>query len=185
MDNLPKLIQETEELTNQFLTANKSLYLVGGIVRDLFLKSEMTSEVDLDLTTDALPEEIKQIVSPIAKNLWLPGEKFGTIGIHHNDRTYEITTHRAESYDSNSRKPEVTYSTNIEEDLSRRDFTINAMAISLPQGTLMDPFNGKNDLSEGILRTPLTPEESFSDDPLRMLRAARFTAVYNLNPHQN
>ena len=182
MDNLPKLIQETEELTNQFLTANKSLYLVGGVVRDLFLKSEITSEVDLDLTTDALPEEIKQIVSPIATNLWLPGEKLGTIGIHHNDRTYEITTHRAESYDSNSRKPEVTYSTNIEEDLSRRDFTINAMAISLPQGTLMDPFNGKNDLSEGILRTPLTPEESFSDDPLRMLRAARFTAVYNLNP---
>ena len=182
MDNLPKLIQETEELTNQFLTANKSLYLVGGVVRDLFLKSEMTSEVDLDLTTDALPEEIKQIVSPIAKNLWLTGEKFGTIGIHHNDRTYEITTHRAESYDPNSRKPEVTYSTNIEEDLSRRDFTINAMAISLPQGTLIDPFNGKNDLSERLLRTPLTPEESFSDDPLRMLRAARFTAVFNLNP---
>ena len=182
MDNLPKLIQETEELTNQFLIANKSLYLVGGIVRDLFLKSEMTSEVDLDLTTDALPEEIKQIVSPIAKNLWLPGEKFGTIGIHHNDRTYEITTHRAESYDSNSRKPEVTYSTNIEEDLSRRDFTINAMAISLPQGTLIDPFNGESDLLEGLLRTPLTPEESFSDDPLRMLRAARFTAAYNLTP---
>ena len=95
MDNLPKLIHETEELTNQFLRANKSLYLVGGIVRDLFLKSEITSEVDLDLTTDALPEEIKQIVAPIASNLWLPGEKFGMIGIHYNDRIYEITTHRA------------------------------------------------------------------------------------------
>lgn len=182
MDNLPKLIQETEELTNQFLIANKSLYLVGGIVRDLFLKSEITSEVDLDLTTDALPEEIKQIVAPIATNLWLPGEKFGTIGIHYNDRIYEITTHRAESYDPDSRKPEVTYSTNIEEDLSRRDFTINAMAISLPEGTLIDPFNGESDLLEGLLRTPLTPEESFSDDPLRMLRAARFTAAYNLTP---
>jgi poly(A) polymerase len=182
MDNLPKLIQETEELTNQFLTANKSLYLVGGVVRDLFLKSEITSEVDLDLTTDALPEEIKQIVAPIATNLWLPGEKFGTIGIRYNGRIYEITTHRAESYDPDSRKPEVTYSTNIEEDLSRRDFTINAMAISLPEGTLIDPFNGESDLLEGLLRTPLTPEESFSDDPLRMLRAARFTAAYNLTP---
>ena len=182
MDNLPNLIQETEELTKQFLIANKSLYLVGGIVRDLFLKSDVTSEVDLDLTTDALPEEIKQIVAPIATNLWLPGEKFGTIGIHYNDRIYEITTHRAESYDPDSRKPEVTYSTNIEEDLSRRDFTINAMAISLPEGILIDPFNGESDLLEGLLRTPLTPEESFSDDPLRMLRAARFTAAYNLTP---
>ena len=182
MDNLPKLIQETEHLTNQFLAANKSLYLVGGIVRDLCLKSEITSEADLDLTTDALPEEIKQIVAPIATNLWLPGEKFGTIGIHHNNRTYEITTHRSESYDSNSRKPEVAYSIDINEDLSRRDFTINAMAISLPEGTLIDPFNGQKDLREGLLRTPLTPEESFSDDPLRMLRAARFTAAYNLTP---
>ncbi len=182
MDNLPKLIQETEHLTNQFLAANKSLYLVGGVVRDLCLKSEITSEADLDLTTDALPEEIKQIVAPIATNLWLPGEKFGTIGIHHNNRTYEITTHRSESYDSNSRKPEVAYSMDINEDLSRRDFTINAMAISLPEGTLIDPFNGQKDLGEGLLRTPLTPEESFSDDPLRMLRAARFTAAYNLTP---
>ncbi len=182
MDNLPNLIQETEHLTNQFLAANKSLYLVGGIVRDLCLKSEITSEVDLDLTTDALPEEIKQIVAPIATNLWLPGEKFGTIGIHYNNRTYEITTHRSESYDADSRKPEVAYSMDINEDLSRRDFTINAMAISLPEGTLIDPFNGQKDLGEGLLRTPLTPEESFSDDPLRMLRAARFTAAYNLTP---
>ena len=182
MDNLPNLIQETEHLTNQFLTANKSLYLVGGIVRDLCLKSEITSEMDLDLTTDALPEEIKQIVAPIATNLWLPGEKFGTIGIHYNNRTYEITTHRSESYDTHSRKPEVAYSMDINEDLSRRDFTINAMAISLPEGTLIDPFNGQKDLREGLLCTPLTPEESFSDDPLRMLRAARFTAAYNLTP---
>ena len=182
MDNLPHLIRETEQLTNQFLTANKSLYLVGGIVRDLLLNRDTTANVDLDLTTDALPEEIKQIVAPIATNLWLPGEKFGTIGIHYNNRTYEITTHRAESYDPNSRKPEVTYSTDIHEDLSRRDFTINAMAISLPEGTLIDPFNGQDDLAEGLLRTPLTPEESFSDDPLRMLRAARFIAAYDLTP---
>ena len=182
MDNLPQLLQETEKLTKQFLTANKSLYLVGGIVRDLLLNGDTTTNVDLDLTTDALPDEIKRIVAPIATNLWLPGEKFGTIGIHYNDRTYEITTHRAESYDPTSRKPEVTYSTDINEDLSRRDFTINAMAVSLPEGTLIDPFNGQDDLTEGLLRTPLTPEESFSDDPLRMLRAARFIAAYNLTP---
>ncbi len=182
MNNLPNLIQETKYLTNQFLAAGRSLYLVGGIVRDLFLESDVSAEVDIDLTTDALPEEIKKIVEPVANNLWLSGEKFGTIGIRIDNRTYEITTHRAESYDPKSRKPEVTYSTYINEDLSRRDFTVNAMAISLPEGTLVDPFNGQDDLMEGLLRTPLTPEESFSDDPLRMLRAARFIAAYDLTP---
>ena len=180
--NLPPLLRETEQITNKFLDANKSLYLVGGVVRDLLLDRDITANVDLDLTTDALPDEIKQIVSPIAENLWLSGEKFGTIGIHHNGRAYEITTHRAESYDLDSRKPQVTYSTDINQDLSRRDFTINAMAISLPEGTLIDPFNGQEDLQQGLLRTPLTPQESFSDDPLRMLRAARFIAAYNLVP---
>ena len=180
--DLPHLLRETEQITNIFINAKKSLYLVGGIVRDLLLEMDVTSNVDIDLTTDALPEEIKDIVAPLAENLWLPGEKFGTIGIHLNGRIYEITTHRAESYSADSRKPQVTYSTDINEDLSRRDFTVNAMAISLPEGTLIDPFQGEHDLAQGLLRTPLTPQESFSDDPLRMLRAARFMAVYKLTP---
>ncbi len=182
MMNLPHILQETELLTQQFLHAGKSLYLVGGIVRDLLLERDTTNSVDIDLTTNALPEEIKEIVAPIADNLWLSGEKFGTIGIHINKRAYEITTHRAESYDSNSRKPKVVYSADISEDLSRRDFTINAMAISLPAGQLIDPFDGQKDLEQGFLRTPLTPAVSFSDDPLRMLRAARFIANYKLDP---
>jgi len=182
MINLPHILQETELLTQQFIHAKKSLYLVGGIVRDLLLERDTTDSVDIDLTTNALPEEIKEIVAPIADNLWLSGEKFGTIGIHINERVYEITTHRAESYDSNSRKPDVVYSADISEDLSRRDFTINAMAISLPAGQLIDPFGGQKDLEQGVLRTPLTPAVSFSDDPLRMLRAARFIANYKLDP---
>ena len=182
MTNLTYLLQETEQITNIFVNSKKSLYLVGGIVRDLLLGKDVTSNIDIDLTTDALPEEIKDIVAPLAENLWLSGEKFGTIGIHLNGRTYEITTHRAESYNLDSRKPQVTYSTNINEDLSRRDFTVNAMAISLPDGTLIDPFQGEHDLAQGLLRTPLTPQESFSDDPLRMLRAARFIASYKLTP---
>ena len=176
------LLDEVRELTDQFINADRTLYLVGGIVRDLFANEKVTSKMDLDFTTDALPDEIKKIVAPVADNLWLSGEKFGTIGIQHNGRIYEITTHRAESYDIDSRKPQVSYSKDINEDLSRRDFTINAMAISLPDGTLIDPFNGLHDLKEGLLRTPLTPLESFSDDPLRMMRAARFIAGYNLIP---
>ena len=182
MTDLTHLLQETEQITNTFINAKKSLYLVGGIVRDLLLGKDVTSNTDIDLTTDALPEETKDIVAPLAENLWLPGEKFGTIGIQLNGRTYEITTHRAESYNSDSRKPQVRYSTDINEDLSRRDFTVNAMAISLPEGTLIDPFQGEHDLTQGLLRTPLTPQESFSDDPLRMLRAARFMAAYKLTP---
>lgn len=180
--NFSPLLDEVRELTDQFLNADRTLYLVGGIVRDLFANEKVTSKMDLDFTTDALPDEIKKIVAPVADNLWLSGEKFGTIGIQHNGRIYEITTHRAESYDIDSRKPQVSYSKDINEDLSRRDFTINAMAISLPDGTLIDPFNGQHDLKEGLLRTPLTPQESFSDDPLRMMRAARFMAGYNLIP---
>lgn len=139
---------------------------------------------DLDLTTDVTPDRIRSIVGPIADSLWTQGERFGTIGATIGGRTYEITTHRAEAYTSDSRKPQVTYTTDIEVDLSRRDFTINAMALDVTstEPELIDPFGGMADLVAGVLRTPLDAEVSFSDDPLRMLRAARFTAGLGLEP---
>ena len=135
---------------------------------------------DLDFTTDATPDEIKTIIQPIAENVWLSGQQFGTIGAQVNGKTIEITTHRSESYVSESRKPVVTFSTDLQEDLSRRDFTINSMAINLESGKLIDPYNGLRDLQLKILRTPLDPHISFSEDPLRMMRAARFISRFNL-----
>src|SRR5690606_7303612 len=117
--------------------------------------------------------------------LWTQGERFGTIGAKHGDRTYEITTFRAESYADDSRKPHVVYADEIETDLGRRDFTVNAMALEVTGGatpTLVDPHGGAVDLMRHVLRTPLGPDVSFSDDPLRMLRAARFIARYDLDP---
>jgi poly(A) polymerase len=139
---------------------------------------------DLDLTTDARPDEIKAIVGPVVDALWTTGERFGTIGVRIDGRDVEITTHRAEAYRPDSRKPAVAFSTDVLDDLSRRDFTVNAMALEVTSSspTLIDPYDGLADLNAGILRTPLSPEESFSDDPLRMLRAARFVARYGLRP---
>ena len=114
--------------------------------------------------------------------MWSQGERFGTIGCQKDGWTFEITTHRAEAYDPESRKPEVVFSGVIDSDLSRRDFTVNAMALSLPDPVLIDPFGGAEDLAAGRLRTPLSPEESFTDDPLRMLRAARFLSGFGLTP---
>src|SRR5690606_4414169 len=127
---------------------------------------------DLDLTTDATPDRIKELVAPLASALWTQGERFGTIGCTVGDHDFEITTHRAEAYSPDSRKPEVRFSTDIEADLSRRDFTINAMALEVTtaEPTLIDPFDGLIDLQQRVLRTPIAPEESFSDDPLRMMR---------------
>jgi poly(A) polymerase len=142
----------------------------------------MSDGRDIDLTTDALPAETKRLVQGWADSVWSQGERFGTIGCQTDGWTYEITTHRAEAYDPESRKPEVVFSDVIDADLSRRDFTVNAMALSLPDPVLIDPFGGATDLADGRLRTPLSPQESFSDDPLRMLRAARFLAGYGLTP---
>ena len=116
--------------------------------------------------------------------MWTQGKRFGTIGCRRGGRTYEITTHRAEAYRPDSRKPEVSFGDDVEADLSRRDFTVNAMALKLPEMTLVDPFDGMADLAAGRLRTPLDPEVSFDDDPLRMLRAARFAARYGLTPEE-
>ncbi len=139
---------------------------------------------DFDLTTNALPDEIEAILSGWADALWTQGKRFGTIGAKHKGRSYEITTHRAEVYTPDSRKPEVTFGDDVETDLSRRDFTINAMALALPSMELIDPFNGMSDLAASRLRTPLDPRISFEDDPLRMVRAARFTARFSLEPDQ-
>jgi len=177
------VLSELQPLTDRFRAAGKRLYLVGGTVRDLLI-DKLGDERDYDATTDALPSEIKACLSGWADAIWTQGEKFGTIGAKKGDRIYEITTHRAEVYADDSRKPEVTFAGQIDADLSRRDFTVNAMALELTSDspTLVDPFGGAVDLATKILRTPLAPEVSFSDDPLRMLRAARFIAGYHLQP---
>lgn len=175
------MLAVVEELAAAFTGAGHRLYLVGGVVRDLLLGS-LTSHDDIDLTTDAHPPRIKALVSPLASDVWSQGERFGTIGARVRGRAVEITTHRAEAYDPASRKPVVSFGHSIVDDLSRRDFTINAMAVSLPDRELLDPYGGAADLGARRLRTPLSPAESFGDDPLRMLRAARFLPRFDLDP---
>jgi poly(A) polymerase len=177
------VLDELAPLTARFRDAGHRLYLVGGSVRDLLAGAD-TAEIDFDFTTDARPDAVKKVLKGWADALWTQGERFGTIGAKKGDRPYEITTHRAEAYTEDSRKPEVEFSDQVEHDLSRRDFTFNAMALELTADspTLVDPFGGAADLMTRTLRTPLDPEVSFSDDPLRMLRAARFIARFNATP---
>jgi poly(A) polymerase len=160
-------------LATAFAAAGHELALVGGPVRDSFLNRPVH---DLDFTTDASPDRILQIVKPLADAHWDIGRAFGTIGALVGGETVEITTYRADSYDGSTRKPDVVFGTSLEEDLMRRDFTVNALALRLPEVTLVDPSGGIDDLLHGVLRTPSTPEVSFGDDPLRMLRGARFTS---------
>lgn len=183
-DRFAPVLAELEPLASQFGAAGFRLYLVGGRVRDLLIGSDR-ADFDLDLTTDARPADIKACLSGWADAVWTQGERFGTIGAKKGDRVFEITTFRAESYSDESRKPHVTYADDIETDLGRRDFTVNAMALEVTaagEPVLVDPFGGAVDLMQQVLRTPLGPEVSFSDDPLRMLRAARFIAGYELVP---
>ncbi|MEU2431419.1 CCA tRNA nucleotidyltransferase [Streptomyces sp. NPDC007861] len=170
-----------DDLARRFQQAGFSLALVGGSVRDALLGRLGN---DLDFTTDARPEDVLKIVRPWADSVWEVGIAFGTVGSQKVARVgdavqrfdIEITTYRSEAYDRTSRKPEVSYGDSIEEDLVRRDFTVNAMAVALPEKEFIDPHGGLEDLAERVLRTPGAPEDSFSDDPLRMLRAARFAA---------
>ncbi|MFF8916861.1 CCA tRNA nucleotidyltransferase [Streptomyces sp. NPDC015032] len=162
-----------DDLARRFKDAGFSLALVGGSVRDALLGRLGN---DLDFTTDARPEAVLKIVRPWADSVWEVGIAFGTVGVQKDGYQIEVTTYRSEAYDRTSRKPEVSYGDSIEEDLVRRDFTANAMAVALPQKDFVDPHGGLEDLAQRVLRTPGTPEESFSDDPLRMLRAARFAA---------
>ena len=183
-DRFAPVLAELAPLADRFESAGHQLFLVGGTVRDLLVESGR-DDYDLDLTTDARPVEIKACLEGWADAIWTQGERFGTIGARYGDRVYEITTFRAEIYADDSRKPHVTYSDDIETDLARRDFTVNAMALELTGGatpTLVDPHGGAVDLVQKVLRTPLGPDVSFSDDPLRMLRAARFVARFGFEP---
>src|SRR6201994_3718448 len=161
------------ELGALFAQAGHELALVGGPVRDVFLGGRPE---DPDLTTDAGPERVLEITRAWADRTWTVGIEFGTIGLRKRDEIFEITTYRSEAYDRTSRKPVVKYGTSLVADLERRDFTINAMAARLPSFELVDPFGGLAALKEKVIRTPGRPEDSFFDDPLRILRAARFAA---------
>lgn len=178
-DTFAHVIAETKAVRDAFIEAGFELYLVGGIVRDLHLGAPL-DELDFDMTTNARPADIKRLVDPLSTAVWTQGERFGTIGCQIGGRPVEITTHRAESYTDESRKPEVAFGDHIEVDLSRRDFTVNAMAIRLSDEELVDPFDGRGALERRELVTPIEPEVSFADDPLRILRAARFIARYAL-----
>lgn len=178
-NRLQPYVDETQGLIDKFSAANFRLYLVGGVVRDA-ITNRLTPQTDLDFTTDALPDDIERLSGSWADAMWSQGKRFGTIALKKGDRLIEITTHRGEAYPEDSRKPHVEFSTDIVKDLSRRDFTVNAMALRLPDLELVDPFHGIDDLATAKLRTPLEPTESFRDDPLRMLRAARFHASLGL-----
>lgn len=170
-----------KELGDRFAGANKQLFLVGGVVRDLVL-GRLVPGADVDLATDATPAETTRIVRGWAERLFLVGVRFGTVGVMKHGQTFEITTFRQEIYVEEHRKPHVTFTQEIETDLSRRDFTINAMAVRLPDGAFLDPFGGVRDLGTRKLDTPLDPELAFADDPLRMLRAARFASQLGVTP---
>ena len=160
-------------LGHAFARAGHEIALVGGPVRDAFLG---VAPHDLDLATSARPEETEALLSAWADTCWDVGKKFGTIGARKGDVVVEVTTYRTEAYEVGSRKPQVVYGDTLEGDLTRRDFTVNAMALRLPDLTLVDPHGGLADLAAGVLRTPVTAVQSFDDDPLRIMRAARFTA---------
>ncbi|QCY48669.1 CCA tRNA nucleotidyltransferase [Glutamicibacter creatinolyticus] len=166
------------ELADRFVAAGFELSLVGGPVRDLYLGRVSP---DLDFTTNALPDQTLSVIEGWADATWDVGRDFGTIALRKGRDTIEVTTYRADAYDKDSRKPVVAFGDNLRDDLFRRDFTMNAMALRLPQLELIDPFDGVASLNEGLIRTPGSPEVSFSDDPLRMMRAARFTSQLRMN----
>ncbi len=163
-----------QEMGRVFAAAGRQLYLVGGSVRDELLGRPHS---DLDLTTNAIPAEVKQLAQQVHPDaIYTVGERFGTVGLVFGDLRVEVTTFRSEQYEPGSRKPAVSFGQSLREDLSRRDFTINAMARDLATGELIDPFGGRADLQEKLIRAVGKPEERFAEDPLRLLRAVRFTA---------
>ncbi|MGP9488244.1 CCA tRNA nucleotidyltransferase [Glutamicibacter sp. 287] len=161
------------ELADRFVRAGHEISLVGGPVRDLYLGRVSP---DLDFTTSATPEQTVKVISGWADNIWDVGREFGTIALKKGEHTLEVTTYRADAYDKDSRKPIVAFGDNLHDDLYRRDFTMNAMALRLPELELVDPFDGVSSLRDELIRTPGSPDISFSDDPLRMMRAARFAS---------
>jgi poly(A) polymerase len=170
---LARVAAVIDPLGERFAAAGEELALVGGPVRDAMIGRLQN---DLDLTTSALPETTERLLAGWADAIWDMGRAFGTIGCRKGDWTIEITTYRSDTYDPSSRHPEVAYGDSLEGDLGRRDFTVNAMAVGVPGRRFVDPYGGIADLAHRVLRTPGRPEDSFSDDPLRMMRAARFAA---------
>ncbi len=170
---LARVGEVIEPLGARFAEAGEELALVGGPVRDAMLGRLGN---DIDLTTSAHPEKTERLLAGWADAIWDMGREFGTIGCRKGGWTIEITTYRSDTYEPTSRKPEVAYGTSLEGDLGRRDFTVNAMAVAVPGTRFVDPYGGIVDLAHRVLRTPGRPEDSFSDDPLRMMRAARFAA---------
>jgi poly(A) polymerase len=168
-----------DELGRRFAAAGHELALVGGPVRDILLGR---GSKDLDFATSARPEAVEKLLAGWADHVWDIGKAFGTIGCRKGEWILEITTYRSESYDPISRKPEVSYGDNLDGDLSRRDFAMNAMAVRLPSHEFVDPYGGLADVAAKVIRTPGSPEDSFSDDPLRMMRAARFAAQLGFTP---
>jgi poly(A) polymerase len=175
LDSLAPVAGLLYELGTLFHNAGHELALVGGPVRDAFL-GRTSPLADLDFTTSAEPAQIQRLLDGWAENSWDTGIAFGTISASKNERQIEITTYRSENYNPDSRKPDVEFGSELAADLGRRDFTVNAMALILPTLEFVDLFEGLKDLEKKILRTPFTPVQSFSDDPLRMLRAARFAS---------
>lgn len=189
-DRLSELAELAAPLAEAFSAAGFSLYAVGGSVRDALLGVERGDEVDIDFTTNARPEDIERLMKPLCRAIWQQGREFGTIGgtLVANGVKAEVTTFRSEAYVDHSRKPAVIWGDSLEADLSRRDFTINALALDVVAlraktpdvQTLFDYHHGFRDLHDRVLRTPVDPTILFHDDPLRMLRAARFAARFNL-----
>src|SRR3712207_5792817 len=196
-DPVPPAVQETvralvdlspvlTDLGARFTAAGHEVHLVGGSVRDALLAAGAGAPRgpgDLDVTTDARPEQVRELLRGWAGSTWNTGIAFGTVGAEVRGVRLEITTFRADRYDRESRNPEVAWGSSLADDLVRRDFTVNAMAVSLgPDRTVTDPFGGLGDLLAGRLRTPGAAVDSFADDPLRMLRAVRFVAQLGLTP---
>ncbi|WP_410787144.1 CCA tRNA nucleotidyltransferase [Kribbella sp. C-35] len=176
---LLELAPVVDELGHRFADAGHEIALVGGPVRDILLGR---GSKDLDFTTSAHPDVIERLLSGWADHVWDIGKAFGTIGCRKGEWVLEVTTYRSETYDPTSRKPEVSYGDSLEGDLARRDFAMNAMAVRLPSRQFVDPYGGMEDVAHQRIRTPGTPEDSFSDDPLRMMRAARFAAQLGFTP---
>ncbi|HLR84959.1 MAG TPA: CCA tRNA nucleotidyltransferase, partial [Nocardioidaceae bacterium] len=168
-----------DELGRRFESQGGRLSLVGGSVRDALLDR---LGIDLDFTTSLRPEAVEAIVDGWADAVWDVGRQFGTIACRKGDAQIEITTYRQDAYDGTTRKPVVEFGDSLEGDLARRDFTVNAMAVSVPEHVFIDPYGGLDDLAAGVLRTPIEPEISFGDDPLRMMRAARFVSQLGFRP---
>ena len=171
---LDRITPVIDDLGRRFRDAGHELALVGGPVRDAMLGRPHN---DLDFTTSARPDQTEALLKGWADAIWDMGRAFGTIGCRKGEWQVEITTYRSESYDPSSRNPDVDFGDTLAGDLGRRDFTVNAMAVSVPDRAFEDPYGGVIDLAHRVLRTPGRPEDSFSDDPLRMMRAARFAAL--------